>query len=225
MKFGELSYRDCGYCHTVSVSMNLLYSNRHIRDARGAENAVAVYSCPRCGGVTLVKLAMGAGTTWQGDPIIPSAEVVPLQVTPSSDDFGLSVKHLPPDVQRFFEDAQRGLMAGLPDAAAVALRKTLEAAAAKKGIDDGTLFARVKKLIAEGYITTDFGAVLDHVRKIGNLGAHYTDTPLDVAEVERSLRFTTQVLRNLFEVPGELAELNSATLEVTADLTATAEVS
>jgi hypothetical protein len=48
-----------------------------------------------------------------------------------------------------------------------------------------------------------------HIRKIGNQGAHYTDVQLTAPEVERSLRFTTQVFRNLFEVPGELEELEA----------------
>jgi hypothetical protein len=42
--------------------------------------------------------------------------------------------------------------------------------------------------------------VLDHVRKLGNVGAHASDEIVD----EASLRFTTQVLRDLFEVPAEL---------------------
>jgi len=46
-------------------------------------------------------------------------------------------------------------------------------------------------------------------RKVGNQGAHHTDERLEAPEVERALRFTTQVLRNLFEVPGELTELEA----------------
>ena len=100
-------------------------------------------------------------------------------------------------------------MAGVPDAAAVQLRRTLEAAAAHKGITDGPLYKRVQKLIEDGYVTKDFSGLLDHVRKIGNLGAHATDEHIDEAEIKRVMRFTTQVLRNLFEVPGELAQLRS----------------
>ena len=64
-------------------------------------------------------------------------------------------------------------------------------------------------MIKQGLVTKDFGDVLTHVRKIGNLGAHYTDETLTEAEVQRGLRFTTQFLRNLFEVPGELAQLSA----------------
>jgi len=145
--------------------------------------------------------------------IHPGSEVDELSVLPRSDDFGISVKHLPDDVEEFFGDAQRALIAGLPDAAAVQLRKTLEASAAHKGITEKNLFESIRKLVAGGFVTLDFKDVMTHIRKIGNSGAHYTDVRLTAPEVERSLRFTTQVLRNLFEVPGELAELTAETPE------------
>ena len=69
-------------------------------------------------------------------------------------------------------------------------------------------------MISEGLVTKDFGDVLTHVRKLGNLGAHYSDEVLTEAEVLRALRFTTQFLRNVFEVPGELEELKQTEPEV-----------
>lgn len=123
------------------------------------------------------------------------------------------IDHLPDDVQRFFDDALRVMDAGVPDAAAVQLRRTLEAAAAKKDIQKQRLVDAVQEMIKQGLVTKDFGEVLTHVRKLGNLGAHYSDEKLTEAEVQRALRFTTQVLRNLFEVPGELAQLQGETLD------------
>lgn len=46
---------------------------------------------------------------------------------------------------------------------------------------------------------------MDIIRRLGNLGAHATDERVDEASARRALRFTTQVLKNLFEIPGELA--------------------
>jgi hypothetical protein len=65
--------------------------------------------------------------------------------------------------------------ASLPDAAAVQLRRTLEAAAAHFGQTNGPLVRRVQGLITEGLITKTFGEVLNEVRRLGNLGAHATD--------------------------------------------------
>lgn len=136
-----------------------------------------------------------------------ASEVNLLRVVPNGDDIAAAIGHLPEDVRGFYSDALRVLQAGVPDAAAVQLRKTLEAAAAHKGIKEKNLFESIRKLVDEGYVTLDFKDVMTHIRKIGNSGAHYTDVRLTAPEVERSLRFTTQVLRNLFEVPGELDEL------------------
>lgn len=42
---------------------------------------------------------------------------------------------------------------------------------------------------------------------MGNLGAHAADEDVDEATAEKMLEFTTQFLRNLFEVPAEIALL------------------
>lgn len=187
--------------------MTEVWSARGLQDAAGNVHPQAALACPRCGRVTLVELVIFGMVQDGNDEIHDADEVVETGAIPSPDDLELAVKHLPEDIQRFFGSAQRALLAGIPDAAAVQLRKTLEAAAAKKGIEERNLFNAVKKLLDENYLTQDFAGLLDYVRNIGNIGAHYNDTVLDAREVERSVRFTTQVLRNLFEVPGELEEL------------------
>lgn len=50
--------------------------------------------------------------------------------------------------------------------------------------------------------------MLDHVRQVGNVGAHAGDQAVDEETARLALRFTTQVLRNLFEIPAELKALN-----------------
>jgi hypothetical protein len=123
----------------------------------------------------------------------------------------IPVRHLPPDVERYYLDAHKVMRAGVPDAAAVQLRRTLEAAAAHYGVDPKlALVNQVKALIDDGLITQQFGRVLDHIRQVGNVGAHATDTRLDAATVQRAFEFTTQVLRNLFEIPAELAAIGTA---------------
>ncbi|MFM9920592.1 DUF4145 domain-containing protein [Lacisediminihabitans sp. H27-G8] len=206
-KFAEVRFRDCGWCGTRAVAMNVHWSDFTVADAKGSQHSWAALSCPKCGNVTIVSMAMYLQVSSGSSQIHDQSDIAVLSVLPDGTDVGLTVKHLPDDVRSFFEDAQRVLNAGVPDAAAVQLRKTLEAAAAHKGIIERNLANAVNKLLTEGYITQDFKGLLSHIRKIGNTGAHYTDIRLTSAEVERSLRFTTQVLRNLFEVPGELEEL------------------
>jgi hypothetical protein len=133
-----------------------------------------------------------------------------LSVVPTGEQFSLAIEHLPEDVQGYYSDALRVLDAGVPDAAAVQLRRTLEAAAAHFNINEKSLVHAIEKLIEEKLITTQFGEVLHHVRKVGNLGAHATDARIDDTTARQVLRFTTQVLRNLFEIPAELDQLRSS---------------
>ena len=112
-------------------------------------------------------------------------------------------RHLPDDVAEYYEAAIRVLDAGVPDATAVQLRRTLEAAAGHFGMTDGPLVKRIEGLIESGHITVDFSKALDHVRKVGNVGAHAGGERVDQVTASRALRFTTQMLRNLFEIPAE----------------------
>jgi hypothetical protein len=137
-----------------------------------------------------------------------NVEVTELQAIPTDEYQRYRVDHLPEDVATFLSMSIRILDAGVPDGAAVQLRKTLEAAAAHRGIKKRTLVASIEKLIEAGMITRDFGKAVHHIRKIGNIGAHYTDDEISRSEAEQALRFTIEVMRNLFEVPGELEQID-----------------
>lgn len=156
----------------------------------------AFLTCPACGG----------GVAVEHNP--PSeAQVQERLVIPAGNERLSRVEHLPNDVAGYYEGAIKVLRAGVPDAAAVQLRRTLEAAAAHHGFDKGTLVKRIVAMIDAGLVTSSFGEVLHHVRNVGNQGAHATDAHLSEEQVEQALKFTTQLLRNVFEVPQELAAL------------------
>lgn len=204
--YADSSFRDCGWCGVRDVAMNRVWSEGTVRSAR-TSRTWAVLTCPRCAGATLVEYLFVSAS----GPIGTTTRVEQIRSLPEFEGVAVDVAHLPDDVASFYSDARRVMDAGVPDAAAVQLRKTLEAAAAAKGVNEKSLYSSVEKLIAEGHITQDFAGLLDHVRKIGNIGAHATSDRLDPTEVARAMRFTTQVLRNLFEVPGELALLAEPT--------------
>jgi hypothetical protein len=138
--------------------------------------------------------------TNRGDQAPPEVKLV----VPEDDHVASQVGHLPEDVAGFYKAARRALDADIPDAAAVELRKTLEAASAHFDVDEKTLVKSIQALIEKGLVTKQFGEVLDRVRKVGNVGAHASDETVDQDTAEQVWRFTTQVLRNLFEIPGEL---------------------
>lgn len=195
----ELAFRDCPWCGLRDAQMTPILVDAAAGRPNGLPRTWSAVSCPRCAGVVLLETNDPNNTPPKVEMTIPEDERA-----------GSQVGHLPEDVARFYADAQRVLDANVPDAVAVQLRKTLEAAAAHFEIDSGPLVARIEKLIEEGLITKQFGEVLDSVRKLGNIGAHASDVTVDEESAKRALRFTTQVLRNLFEIP---AELNPETSE------------
>ncbi|UUE28487.1 DUF4145 domain-containing protein (plasmid) [Rhodococcus qingshengii] len=151
-----------------------------------------ILSCPDCARLTILEHTE------------PGMRDDLIRVSPESLEESSVVKHLPEDVAKYFGDARRAIDADIPDAAAVQLRRTLEAAAKNRGIQEKVLFRSIEKLIADGHVTSSFSGALDHVRVVGNQGAHAGDESVSEAQAEQAYRFTTQLLRNLFEVPGEL---------------------
>lgn len=168
-----------------------------IQNTRGAARAYTILGCPRCGGGHLAEHT--------GDGVVPEL----IRVLPDVAEV-LTVSHLPPDVEGYYRDAIIVLDAGVPDAAAVQLRRTLEAAAVHFHVKPYPLVKAIQTLIDQGLITAKFGEVLGHIRQVGNVGAHAGTTRVDDPTARRALKFTTQVLRNLFEVPAELAALGPA---------------
>ncbi len=196
-------FRDCPWCGLRDAQMNTLSTDSQTSGAgsapgEGKTRWWTTLARPRCASVIL----METNPPQEGRSRI-------LQVIPRPRE-DLAVAHLPDDVEEYYRDAIRVLDAGVPDGAAVQLRRSLEAAAAHFDIRTGSLVNRIRGLIKAGLITTQFAQVLDHVRVIGNIGAHASDERLDEDRVRRALRFTTQVLRNLFEIPEELKQIQGA---------------
>ncbi|MFI6056472.1 DUF4145 domain-containing protein [Streptomyces violascens] len=189
---------DCPWCGLTNTRLTTIAAQQEIRDRQGNPKYWALLGCPSCGNAILIRHS----SPNSGDE--RAYEMVPRSQTAES-----YVKHLPEDVSRYYDDALRVLRVGVPDAAAVQLRKTLEAAAAHYNIREKVLVKSIEKLIAEGHVTQSFAPVLQHIRVVDNVGAHASDERVDHETAARSLGFTTQPLRNLFEVPGELKELSA----------------
>jgi hypothetical protein len=192
----EFSFRDCPWCGARDCQFRPMGLNQQSSRADATSRTWSLLACPRCGGVVVLE----TNPPTEGPPKIHS--IVPDHEAASD------VDHLPSEVERHYQAARRVLAAGEPDLAAVSLRRTLEEAASQRGISERTLVASVEAMLDQGLITTEFRTVLDHVRRLGNVGAHAGSPPIDATEVSIAMRFTTQVLRNLFEIPAVLAELS-----------------
>lgn len=193
------SFLDCPWCGLTNTRLSTINYNQEIQDKWGKSKYWATLGCPSCGNGVLIRHTAPNSNDNNAYDLVPRPEQAENQI-----------KHLPDDVERYYNDALRVLRIGVPDAAAVQLRRTLEAAAAHYEIKERVLVKSIEKLIADGHVTQSFGPVLHHIRAVGNVGAHASDERVDQETAERALRFTTQLLRNLFEVPGELQELAGA---------------
>lgn len=191
---------DCPWCYTKNIAMNQLGNTSNAETSKGILRQWTLTACPRCGGAVSVE------TDYHSSRLI--------QTVPAGGQHELDIKHLPEDVNTYYSNARIALQAGIPSSSAVELRRTLEAAAKHQGVQEKTLVKAVERLVELGLVTKSFESVLSHVRKIGNQGAHASDEQLSEAEVTSAMNFTTQILRNLFEVPEELKLIqNSEDLE------------
>lgn len=197
-----MAMRTCGYCGLRRAQMNVVIRNHGARRTDGQQVSHSVLQCPDCANLTIIR--------HNGQPMSPFEPDETFAVYPSDDDATHSIRHLPERVEQYYSDARRVLDAGVPDAAAVQLRRTLEAAAAHFDVSEGNLFKSIEKLIQLGLVTTQFRGALDHIRAVGNLGAHASDERVNDAQAQHALSFTTQLLRNLFEVPGDLLQIATA---------------
>lgn len=192
----EFLYMDCPWCSTKNIAMNKHGNTTNVATSGSANRQWTFSSCPRCGGAVLIE------TTVDNLPIL-------IQTVPQANQNNANIKHLPTDVASYYTNAITALNAGIPSSSAVELRRTLEAAAKHQGVEEKTLVKAVHKLVEMGLVTKSFESVLSHVRKIGNQGAHASDEQLSEHEVRSAMEFTTQILRNLFEVPEELKLIQS----------------
>ncbi|TLG12168.1 DUF4145 domain-containing protein [Nocardia cyriacigeorgica] len=188
----EMAMRSCGHCGLKRAQMSIVHGPTEARRSNGSARHFTILVCPDCAGVTVVEHT--------------SSNVVSklVGVWPDSPERALDVDHLPDRVARYYASARKALDAGIPDAAAVQLRRTLEAAADEYDVSERVLVRSIERLIAEGHVTKTFGDVLHLIRTVGNLGAHASDEDVDNETAQKMLTLTTQILRNLFEVPEEL---------------------
>src|SRR4051794_28226065 len=131
----DMAYRDCPWCGLRDAQMRFQGNMSAVTATNSKQRDYATVSCPRCAGLVVLEVEVGATTVIDTMPA-PGAEA--------------RVEHLPPDVERYYRDAIKILDAGVPSGAAVQLRRTLEAAAAHRGVTSGALVARIRGLIKQG---------------------------------------------------------------------------
>ena len=112
---------------------------------------------------------------------------------------------IPLEICAVYQEGVQALAAKCPRASVVMFRRTLEAIAVDKGIQEGTLYKRMEKLFSLGLVAPTFKDWFKEIRLIGNSGAHY-DVIDDVNESDAvEMRdFIREALRHIYEIPKSL---------------------
>ncbi len=197
---GEMAFRDCPWCGLRDAQMSVLtqrlQSTPQVQGGPGKPRTFAVLACPRCGSPIVVETNPHNESPGKEISVFPETE------------HRTSIAHVPDEVMKEFVDAQRALDAQLHSSAAVSLRKCLEGAALQFEIEDRTLAKRIEQLAEKGLVTEAFKSAAHITRGVGNAGAHFGQgDEVEELEVRRAMKFTEQLLRSLFEIPGEVNAL------------------
>lgn len=169
--------------------------DQHENEVGEWATVMEVHQCPNCAGYTLSVYG------WE-DSMSPE-EAVTRVIYPQPRD----ASALPPRVEVEYEKAQR-VRAIDPDYFAVGIRRTLEAVCEERGIprqnSRDSLYARLQRLAKAGSLPDTFIGMADHLKDLGNLGAHPGEIALDRDDVEVAADFMEAILEYLYRAPGQL---------------------
>lgn len=178
----------CPHCSIASPSLYRVWWSEHPTPRQDGGNAQmwAAYACRSCGGV-LVSCGFAVApnlidkTTWLIWPR-PSA----------------AHEDIPEPARTYLQQALETLHA--PDAAAVMAGSAVDAMLKVKGLEDGSLYARIDKALAENILTQSMADWAHEVRLGSNRPRHSDSTRPHVtpSEAQQSVEFAEALGHFLF---------------------------
>jgi hypothetical protein len=207
----ELRFRDCPRCGYQNLEMRPV-STCVVTTVAGRLRAWCMLASPRCAGVVTLELDFAKGSLQGAASGLPGN--LPVSVAFLLGGPGITCQGQSPPrgcgpllPRRPARDRCRGARCG-----GRAAQENVGSSRLKEGRDGSEYHAGEEHPTAyrRGLHYEGLRACAAARSQGRHIGAHHTDEQLTDVEVLRALRFTTQVLRNLFEVPGELAELEAA---------------
>jgi len=168
----------CGYCgHKVASNTGL---DGLVRTGGGGHtNLGALRICPQCTGPTFLYAD-------QQVPGVPYAN---------------SVRHLPQDIEKLYEEARSAIGSGAPTAAVLACRTLLMHVAVEKGAKEGENFLSYVTYLAEkNFIPAGASAWVDKIRTKGNEANHQIVIKTR-EEAEEMIEFSEMLLKVVYEYP------------------------
>jgi len=116
---------------------------------------------------------------------------------------------IPPSIATDWTEAHICLSARTYKASAAMARRAVQGVCIDKGAAKGRLVDQIKALVKSGHLANQLGEWADHVRILGNIGAHPGEDGLDTVskdEAEAVVRFLDELLRWTYEMPYELEQ-------------------
>ncbi|KXK17912.1 MAG: DUF4145 domain-containing protein [Fimbriimonadaceae bacterium] len=120
---------------------------------------------------------------------------------PDWDQLGVGV---PQEVQQAYREATRVRNIS-PRSFAVEIRRALEAICAEQGIASGKLDKQLQKLFEKTAMPANLKQVADALRVLGNMAAHFGQSPTSPAEVITIDEFFRAVIEYVYVAPAKLA--------------------
>ena len=126
--------------------------------------------------------------------------------------FDFDPKGIPPPIAKSFSEALACDREGLYVAAAIMIRRTLEALCEDKAASGSNLKERLKALQASVVLPVELFTALDDLRLLGNDAAHIEAKTYDSVgkeEIDVSLELTKEVLKAVYQLEDLLARLRA----------------
>lgn len=122
---------------------------------------------------------------------------------------------IPDNVRKAFDEGVRCLSIQVPNAAAAMLRSALAQIVQDKGSDAArtkrSLKEAVKQMVSDGTLWPTFGDWADHIREIGNAGAHpEIFGEVSQGEADDLQRLVRQLLEILYVQPASIERARAA---------------
>lgn len=178
----------CGFCGHATADDKAYYPLTTGSDDAAAVGVYSIRICGFCQRPTFLE---------QGEPNTPAERM------------GESVEHLPQDIESLYDEMRSTTGVGAYTAAVLAARKILMHVAVDKGAGEGEPFATYVEFLTEKhFIPTGAEVWVDYIRNRANEANHEINL-MTQADADALVRLTTQLLRNVYELPGAVPAIES----------------
>lgn len=192
----------CGRTSNFSDGGSLPLKFMRTQSGRRVQQQIAVLDCQGCGDGTAVVEEL------QKTPGLAGLTMTPIHWYPITGAV-IDMSDVPPNLVSAFQEGVRCVSVEAPHAAVAMFRNALAQIVQNKGSEEAkkkeTLNLAVKQMVADRTLHDGFQEWADHVRKVGNAGAHqesWDEIPLEQAQELQDL--VQHLIDTLYVQPAKL---------------------